>query len=180
MAILICFKDLVAAASDDFRPMLQAALFTGCRYGELTALECRDFDPHTNCIHLRKTKTDKPRTTPLSKAGSIFFGNQVENKKPTDKIFTHADGSAWARSHQTRPMREACEEAEINPPVGFHILRHTYATLLLQPKKNGTPGVPIRFVAEALGNSVRICEKHYAHVIKQDLEKLIEDNLPAF
>lgn len=173
-------QDLVAAASDDFRPIVQAALFTGCRYGELAALECEDFDVHNNCIHLRETKTGKPRTTPLSKAGLEFFVRQVKGKKQSDKIFTHEDGTVWAKSHQTRPMREACAEAEIDPPVGFHALRHTYATLLLRPKENGTPGMPIRFVAEALGNSVRICEKHYAHVIKQDLERLIEDNLPNF
>ncbi|NIR31008.1 MAG: phage integrase family protein [Gammaproteobacteria bacterium] len=66
-----------------------------------------------------------------------------------DPVFVREDGAPWGQSHQVRCMREACEAAKITPPVGFHILRHMYATLLLRK------GVPIRFVPEALGNSVK-------------------------
>lgn len=40
-------------------------------------------------------------------------------------MFTRTDGTPWDKSHQTRPMREACERAGIVPAIGFHILRHT-------------------------------------------------------
>ena len=41
-----------------------------------------------------------------------------------------------------------------------HNFRHSFATDLL------TQGIPIDDVAALLGNSVRIVEKHYAHLVK--------------
>lgn len=38
------------ACAPDFRPLVRAALLTGCRAGELLALRGRDFDPHSNVI----------------------------------------------------------------------------------------------------------------------------------
>jgi len=33
---------------------------------------------------------------------------------------------------------------------------------------------------EALGNSVRICERHYAHVMQSDLRRQLERSMPGF
>jgi len=172
--------DLLEAASNDFRPIVEAALLTGCRYGELASLQARDFHATEGGLLIREAKSNKPRTVPLTIAGVKFFKKQAKCKKQTDYLLSHRDGSQWLKSHQTRPMREACEAAGIDPPINFHGLRHTFATLLLKPSPDGSPGVPIRFVAEALGNSVRICEKHYAHVMQSDLRGQLERSMPSF
>jgi integrase len=43
-------------------------------------------------------------------------------------------------------MREACEHARIIPPISFHILRHTWASLAVMAR------VPLLVVAKNLGH----------------------------
>ena len=43
-----------------------------------------------------------------------------------DPIFTRADGGTWGKSHQSRPMLEACQRAKIKRAISFHVLRHTH------------------------------------------------------
>ena len=167
---------LLQSASDDFRPIARAALLTGCRYGELCRLQVSDFADGQ--IFIEKEKSDKPRHVPLSDHGIKFFKALAKDKSRNDLLLTHQDGSNWDRSHQTRPMRQACEKAGINPPVGFHVLRHSYATLLL--RSDGSQGVSIRYVAALIGDSVATCEKHYGHVIQNDLRKEVARKLPSF
>lgn len=167
---------LLDAATDDFRPIARAALLTGCRYGELCRLQVGDFAGGQ--IFIEKEKSDKPRHVPLSDVGIKFFKYLAKGKRKTDLLLTHQGGSNWDRSHQTKPMRDACEKAGINPPVGFHVLRHSYATLLL--RSNGSRGVSIRYVAALIGDSVATCEKHYGHVIQDDLRKEVARKLPSF
>jgi len=169
-------KALLAAASKDFRSMARAALLTGCRYGELTRLKVSDLD--SSQLFIEKTKTGKSRHVPLSNDGVAFFKALATGKQQNELLLTHQDGSNWDRSHQTRPMRQACEKASIDPPVGFHVLRHTYATLLL--RTDGSQGVSIRYVAALIGDSVATCEKHYGHVIQDDLRKEVARKLPSF
>ena len=45
--------------------------------------------------------------------------------------FLRTDGKPWGSSHQQRPLAEACARARISPAVSFHILRHSYASLLV-------------------------------------------------
>jgi integrase len=73
-------------------------------------------------------------------------------------MLARGDGGRWGRSHQFRPLREACNAAKIVPPISFHILRHTFASRLARRR------VPMAIIAAALGNSEAICAKHYAHL----------------
>lgn len=167
--------ELVRVASDDFRPMAMAALFTGCRYGELARLKVRDFEGDQ--VYVEISKSGKDRHVPLNPEGQKFFAGLAQAKDRDDLMITHLDGSAWKKSHQTRPMREACEEASIEV-VGFHVLRHTYATLLLRSKDG--QGVSIRHVAALIGDSVATCAKHYGHVMQEDLHLEVTRKLPSF
>jgi integrase len=172
-------SELLQAASDDFRPIARAALLTGCRYGELTRVKVSDLE--RNQLFIEKTKSGKPRHVPLSDDGIKFFKALAKGKTRNDLLLTHQDGSNWDRSHQTRPMRQACEKAGIDPPIGFHVLRHTYATLLLRTDvSEDSQGVSIRYVAALIGDSVATCEKHYGHVIQDDLRKEVARKLPSF
>jgi integrase len=70
-----------------------------------------------------------------------------------------ADGSAWGKGQQNRPLADACKRAGIVPAINFHALRHTYASLSVMA------GAPLIVVARALGHSTtRMTEMHYAHL----------------
>jgi integrase len=72
-------------------------------------------------------------------------------------------------------MRAACQHAKIDPPVGFHQLRHTWASLALM---NGTP-LPV--VARNLGHAdTRMVEKHYGHLAQSYVADAIRAGAPRF
>ena len=164
---------LVNASDPEFRPLVRAALLTGCRYGELCALKVGDFDHESETLAIRSSTSGWPRHVCLTAEGAEFFEASAVGRSREALMFTHRDGFPWKPSHQHRPMREACLHAGIHPPVSFHILRHSYASLLTKA------GVPLQVVASALGHAdARMTEKHYAHLAPSHVAQLIRDNLP--
>lgn len=141
------------------RELVTAALHTGARYGELAALTVGDYLPEAQTIHIGKSKTGAPRHVFLSEEGVDFFDRLTAGRRPGELLLSKEDGARWGRNHQYRPMKAACAAAEIEPAVGFHQLRHTYASLFLM---NGGSLVG---VAKQLGHTTtRMVEKHYGHL----------------
>jgi len=168
-------KRLVNACSADFRLLVQGALYTGCRYGELTRLKCNDFDSRSNTLSIGDTKSGMPRHVPLTDAGSDFFKRLKTGRKGSDWMFKRTNGDPWGRSHQIRPIKEASKIAKIDPPTSFHILRHTYGSALAMN------GVPLQVIAIALGHAdTRITSRHYAHLMPSYVADTIRANLPDF
>jgi integrase len=164
---------LVNASDAEFRPLVRAALHTGCRYGELCALKVGDFDHENETLVIRQSKSGRPRHVYLTAEGAELFESLAVGRPRDAVMFMRSDGSPWRTSNQHRPMREACAHADIVPPVSFHILRHSYASLLTKA------GVPLQVVASALGHAdARMTEKHYAHLAPSHVAQLIRDNLP--
>ncbi len=149
---------LVNAADPGFRPMITAALLTGARWGELTRLRVADYNPDAGTLHIRQSKSGKPRHIALTDEGRMFFAQQAAGKAAKALLLPRPDGEEWGKSEQQRPMRAACEAAKIAPAIGFHILRHTHASRLARA------GVSLAVIAAQLGNGEAICAKHYAHL----------------
>lgn len=163
---------LLNAAPVDLRTLLQGALMTGGRRGELTALQVRHYDPDTATLRLHQFKTGKTLTQPLTPEGVRLFDSLTAGRAPDDLVFTRADGSAWDKHNVTRPMAEAVEAAKLGD-VSFKVTRATYGKLLLVATKD------IELVAKALGHSdSRITRKHYAQYLPSELTAGIA-KLPA-
>jgi integrase len=85
-----------------------------------------------------------------------------------------ADGGIWRKSHQLRPMLEACQRAKIKPAISFHVLRHTHGSTLAMR------GVPMGVIAQQLGHAdTRMTEKHYAHLAPSYVAETIRAHFPA-
>ncbi len=168
-------RRLQNACSLDFRPLVSAALLTGCRAGELLALQARDFDPRSKTILIADSKSSKPRHVPLTDEGMALFENLTAGTPDNERLFSRADQSRWYRMAVVRAMRAACTGGKIAPVATFHTLRHTYASHLVQA------GVPLLFVATALGHSdTRMVEKHYGHLAPSHVADAIRAALPRF
>ena len=147
------------ACDPDFRDLVDAALLTGCRYGELCNLSVRDFDPRAQMLHVQRSKSGRARSVALSDEGVALFRRLSMGKSGEQPMLAREDSTRWRSSHQLRRMEEASRAAKISPPASFHILRHTYASRLAM---NATP-MPV--IAAQLGHSdTRMTERHYAHL----------------
>jgi integrase len=152
-------RRLTSASPPDFRALVTAALLTGCRYGELTAMTSDDFHPDAGTVRVRISKSGKPRHVVLTQEGWDFVAGLAAGKPGSARLFLRANGKPWAKSEQQRPLAAASAAARIEPAVNFHGLRHTFASRLAMR------GVPLAVIAAQLGHSdTRMVEQHYGHL----------------
>jgi integrase len=164
---------LINVAQGDFRNLVKAALFTGCRYGELTRIRVGDFNPDSGTVFVGQSKSGKSRHVVLTDEGRRFF-EALTAGRDGDALTLTQGGTQWGTSHQTRHMAEAMRAASITGGT-FHILRHTAASHLVMS------GVPLNVVAHNLGHAdTKMTEKHYAHLAPSYVAETIRKFAPDF
>ena len=165
---------LVNSCEPAFRNLVRGAILTGCRYSELAALHAADFNADAGVVTVRESKGGKPRHVVLTGEGQKLFARLTAGKLGNDAIFARTDGGVWGKSHQLRPMLEACRRAKIKPEISFHVLRHTHGSALAMK------GVPMGVIAEQLGHAdTRMTEKHYAHLAPSYVADTIRAHFPT-
>ena len=152
-------RRLANACAPDLRRLVTGALFTGMRFGELVALKAADADLESGTVHVAVSKGGKPRHVHLTGEGATFLQGLIAGRPRSALVFTREDGGQWGKSQQQRPLRDACEQAKIEPAISFHDLRHSYASRLARA------GTPMLAIAAQLGHAdTRMTSKHYAHL----------------
>ena len=71
---------LVNASDPAFRPLVQCALLTGCRYGEIIGFRAGDFDRDAGIVSVRASKAGRPRHVVLTEDGITLFERHVAGK----------------------------------------------------------------------------------------------------
>jgi integrase len=164
-------KRLINACEPQFRPLVEGALQTGARYGELARLIVGDFNPDSGTLAIRQSKSGKARHIVLTDEGRAFFAQLTAGRSGADPMFH----KVWAKSQQARPMREAVKRAKISPPFSFHGLRHSWASLSVMA------GMPVLVVARNLGHAdTRMVERHYGHLAPDFVADAIRRHAPTF
>jgi integrase len=160
---------LVNASEPDFRRLVQGGLFTGARVQELASIRGEDFNPASGTVWIEPGKTGRGRHVILTEEGQAFFHELTAGLKSSDLAFTHEafDGRtwkdakiqrAWKKAEHDRPTKAACKAAGLEP-LGFHTLRHTYASMLLNR------GVTLTTLADQLGHAdTRMVQRVYGHL----------------
>jgi integrase len=167
-------QPFLKACEPDFRELAAAALFTGARYSELARAQVAHLDIHHGSLYVPLSKSGRSRTIHLNKKAVDFFVRIAANKQGADLLLTKADGSEWGKGHQSRRMQSVCEATEL-PIMGFHQLRHSYASIAV---KNG---LPLQILALNLGHvDTRMVERHYAHLESEYVREQIAKNTAAF
>ncbi|HRF61370.1 MAG TPA: site-specific integrase [Candidatus Competibacter sp.] len=164
---------LLNACDPDMRLLVTGALQTGCRYAELGRLTASDVDTDHGTVHVRLSKSGKPRDVPLTDEGRAFFARLKIGKAGSDLLFLNK-GHPWGESQQRRPLELAAQRAGLTG-VSFHVTRHTYGSLL------AAAGTNLQVIAAALGHSdTRITERHYAHLLPSHVRDAVRAALPCF
>lgn len=168
-----------------FKTLINMALNTGCRRGELVALKWSDINFDTNTlivqrsnyklsgsdIKSKETKSGRSRKITLSnycikllkqhKYEQDRYALALGNKWNGDNwIFTQADGKPMYPSTPTLQFSRFLKRNNIEHRK-FHALRHTSATLLL------SSGTNIKNVASRLGHSQLKTTDRYLHAIEK-------------
>jgi integrase len=166
-------KRLLNALPRDFRQLARGSLYTGLRLGELLALRVMDFADGQ--VHVRHSKSGRPRSVPLSDEGMQFFNQVTAGRAGDESMFKRDDGAAWSRMDTSRYMARASEAAKIKPPAKFHDLRRSYASLLINR------GTDAEIIRELLGHAdLRMTLRAYAHLLNRTVAKAVKKKLPSF
>lgn len=152
---------LLDCCAGAFRDLVEAALLTGARYGELRELRVADFDRERRLLNIRRGKTGA-RSVPLSNAAVALFERLSRDKLPAAHILARDDGRPWGHSDQDAPMRKAVQAARLPRQTVFYSLRHTFIANAI------VGGLDIHTVAKIAGTSVRMIEEHYGKLLQED------------
>jgi site-specific recombinase XerD len=125
----------------------------GLRRKEVGDLQLDDIAWRTGEIRLRKTKTRRERTLPLTQEVGAALADYVLHERPrlpVPQVFLSNRAPEAPIAHYTigsivkRHLRRAGIQA---PSYGAHLLRHSLATRLVNE------GVPIKQIADLLGHA---------------------------
>jgi integrase len=174
LAVEECLR-LIRASDPDFRRVLQAALLTGARYGELCRLTVADFNAAASTLAVRVSKSGQSRHVVLTNEGATLIREWCAGRAGSELLLVKANGQPWRTSHQAKPMREACERARIVPPANFHATRHSYASHCVMN------GAPLLVVGKNLGHAdTKMVERHYGHLAPSYVADAIRAAAPKF
>lgn len=164
-------RRLVNACDPAFRPMVQAAMLTGARYGDLVNARVRDFDRQAGTLFLPSPKGGRALVVYLEAEGLALLALAAAGKEGNAHLFTHPSGRAWRASEQARYLEAACTAAKVERTT-FHDLRRTYGARLARAN------VPMAVIAEAMGHAdERITRKHYAHLAPSYVSATIREHV---
>lgn len=128
------------------------------RPGALAALTVRDFDPRRKELVIGQDKSGGGRAILLPDNLVDIFKAQTCDKLPAAPLFAQTDGRPWSKDYWKGPIREAAQAAGLPPHATAYTLRHSTITDLV------TGGLDLMTVAQLAGTSVRMIERHYAHL----------------
>ena len=129
---------LIDAASNLFhRAMLMTVYSTGMRRAEMCQLKVEDIDSDRMLIHIRQGKGRRDRDVPLSPKLLETLRQYWLWMKPKTYLFPGTVNGSRADKPITPKMlweacREAAQRAGITKAVRPHLLRHSFATHLLE------------------------------------------------
>lgn len=163
-----CHK-LLDACTPALKRLVMAALYSGCRVGELGSLIVDDIGKQGFGIRVRAFKRSPARFVFLPDEGMSFFLDCCEGKSGQDPVLLSDMGKVWTKQH-SQLFRRAVAQAGLPGALVFHGLRHTYASDLVRA------GVPLDIVAKQLGHASSITvSKTYGHLAEQFREEQIRE-----
>jgi site-specific recombinase XerD len=155
---------LAALKSPKHRAIAMVLYSGGLRVSEAARLKVGDIDSGRGQIHIRQGKGRKDRYVMLSPVVLEALREYAKVERPHDWLFPaghRRDRHITSRAIQ-RQVSDAAKAAGIEKRVTPHMLRHSFATHLLEG------GTDLRYIQELLGHSKISTTVIYTHVAKRE------------
>ena len=171
--------DITTAEGFRDRTMLEVLYATGMRVSELINLTLERVDLNMKYI-IAFGKGSKERIVPLGSVAAEFLQQYLEKVRPklthagrnTNIVFLAFGGHELTRQRFWQIIRAYGRKANINKALTPHILRHSFATHLLDN------GADLRSVQELLGHSDISPTQIYTHLTNKRLRDIYEKAHP--
>ena len=165
--------DITTAEGFRDRTMLEVLYATGMRVSELINLTLERVDLNMKYI-IAFGKGSKERIVPLGSVAAEFLQQYLEKVRPklthagrnTNIVFLAFGGHEFTRQRFWQIIRAYGRKANINKALTPHILRHSFATHLLDN------GADLRSVQELLGHSDISTTQIYTHLTNKRLRDI--------
>jgi len=159
---------LAALRSPKHRAIAMILYSGGLRVSEAARLKVEDIDSHRGQIHVRQGKGRKDRYVMLSPVVLEVLREYARVERPHDWLFPaghRRDRHITPRTIQKEVSR-AAKDAGIQKRVTPHMLRHSFATHLLEA------GTDLRYIQELLGHTKISTTVTYTHVAKREAQNI--------
>lgn len=160
------------------RTMLELLYATGLRVTELISLQLEQLNTRIGVIRV-VGKGDKERLVPVGDEALHWVDRYVREARPVlvdnpreEALFVSRRGQAMTRQTFWYRVRRYAIESGIDKPLSPHVLRHAFATHLLNH------GADLRVVQMLLGHSDLSTTQIYTHVASHRLQQLHHTHHP--
>jgi len=151
---------------------------TGLRVSELVNLELANINLNQGVVRVLG-KGQKERLVPIGDEAHECLKNYLSSGRPallqgvqTDSVFVTARKSAMTRQAFWYMVRRYAGECGISRKLSPHMLRHSFATHLLNH------GADLRVVQLLLGHSDLSTTQIYTHIAREGLKRMHEAHHP--
>ena len=159
-------KLLQATYNIKHKAIIAVLYSSGLRRGELINLRKRDVDHDKRIIFVRGGKGRKDRTTILAENTVLILQQYMNLFKPDYWLFEGMHKKRYSPTSVLAILRKASKRAGLNKNVRPHMLRHSFATHLLEQ------GVDLRYIQSLLGHSSAKTTEIYTQVRSHSLAKI--------
>lgn len=161
------------------RTMLETLYATGLRVTELISLNILDVSLTDGIVRVTLGKGGKDRLVPLGAEAQHWISIYLKQGRDammrgriSDALFITARGGPMTRQSFWLIVKKYAVQADIHAPLSPHVLRHAFATHLLNH------GADLRVVQMLLGHADLSTTQIYTHVARERLKQLHADHHP--